>query len=269
MADLEGYHILAVRRRADVGETAAWYRYVNDHLPTPRKVVDDVGDVVWDARMEPFGTTEELAHSIEQPVRFPGQVETPGHPLICNGLRSFVPAIGRYVAADPAARCCPRCAPTMSSYSYASNAVLGTIDPSGGILEYVGCSDELKETVEEAIREASDDPVRSRCEYAQNLHALLDRTEQTITIKCIAGPLLDPTNPKCLGHCGSHGECGAPPGGIVLTSATTCKLCLPRTLFHELIEMNYVSGPEEEVWRLARNWAAFMTLPPRCFLEGP
>jgi YD repeat-containing protein len=93
---LEGYHVLAVRRGG------SWSWYANDHLPTPRKLVDASGAVVWDGRMEPFGTTDDSGSTVEQPLRFPGQVGDAGGPIVANGVRFQAPAIGRLLSVEPA-----------------------------------------------------------------------------------------------------------------------------------------------------------------------
>ena len=92
---LEGYDVLAVRR------SVAWYWYLNDHLPTPRKLVDASRAVVWDGSMEPFGTTDEVVATVEQPVRFPGQVADAASEVLYNGTRYYVPAVGRLQAPEP------------------------------------------------------------------------------------------------------------------------------------------------------------------------
>jgi RHS repeat-associated protein len=80
----------------------AWYWYLNDHLPTPRKLVDTGRAVVWDGRMEPFGTTDEVVAAVEQPLRMPGQFDDASTDLDYNHFRFAVPATGRFLATDPA-----------------------------------------------------------------------------------------------------------------------------------------------------------------------
>jgi RHS repeat-associated protein len=93
------YHVLAVRRGG------AWYWYANDHLPTPRKLVNASGTVVWDGRMEPFGTTDEVVATVEQALRFPGQVGDPTIGIVLNDMRWYSPTGGRYLqGATSAAR---------------------------------------------------------------------------------------------------------------------------------------------------------------------
>ncbi|MBI5502161.1 MAG: RHS domain-containing protein [Deltaproteobacteria bacterium] len=92
---LAGYHVLAVRRDGD-----AWYWYLNDHLPTPKKLVDASRVVVWDGKMEPFGETDEVVAAVEQPLRFPGQVADPASTLLYNGDRFAQAALSRFTAPD-------------------------------------------------------------------------------------------------------------------------------------------------------------------------
>jgi RHS repeat-associated protein len=101
---LEGYHILAVRRRANLSSPFGWYWYANDHLPTPRKVVDETGAIVWDGRMEPFGTTNEVVADIEQPLRLAGQIADHVLPISYNWHRWFAPVLAAYTSSDPLLR---------------------------------------------------------------------------------------------------------------------------------------------------------------------
>lgn len=92
---LEGYHVLAVRR------SGQWYWYANDHLATPRKLVDAAGAVVWDGRMEPFGVTDEVVAAVAQPLRFPGQVGDRMILLSTIWMRMYVPWLGRFLSPEP------------------------------------------------------------------------------------------------------------------------------------------------------------------------
>jgi hypothetical protein len=95
---LEAYHVLAVRR------SGQWYWYAADHLPTPRKLVDASGAVVWDGRMEPFGTTDDSGSTVEQPLRFPGQLadQAVDSAAWVAPKRWIAPVVGRFLAADQA-----------------------------------------------------------------------------------------------------------------------------------------------------------------------
>ncbi len=95
---LDGYHVLAARRGGQ------WYWYANDHLPTPRKLVDAAGAEVWDGPMEPFGATDEVVATMPQPLRFPGQVGDGGvdDRGLVSSKRWLAPSLGRFLQADPA-----------------------------------------------------------------------------------------------------------------------------------------------------------------------
>jgi hypothetical protein len=62
------------------GETI--YYYVNDHLGTPQRMIDDNGTVVWSADYEPFGQANITVNTIPNNFRFP-------------------PRTGRYIEPDP------------------------------------------------------------------------------------------------------------------------------------------------------------------------
>ena len=79
----------------------AVFYFINDHLGTPAKVVDDSGTVVWDADYLPFGETNVLTGTYGNKFRFPGQYlddETGWH---YNYYRYYAPGVGRYLRADP------------------------------------------------------------------------------------------------------------------------------------------------------------------------
>ena len=146
----EGYRVLAARRGG------AWFWYLSDHLPTPRKLVDASRTVVWDGRMEPFGTTDEVVAAVEQRLRFPGQHEDDAVPLVQNFHRWFLPELGRYAATDTIPRqippvfrsvCATRHANALARflarlqsgsdvYGYAAASPLRFRDPSGRQTEW-------------------------------------------------------------------------------------------------------------------------------------
>ena len=95
----------------------AVYYFINDHLGTPAKVVDDDGVVVWDADYLPFGETNILTGTFDNKFRFPGQYlddETGWH---YNYHRYYDPGVGRYLRADPVGFY----ADDMTLYRYVSN----------------------------------------------------------------------------------------------------------------------------------------------------
>jgi RHS repeat-associated protein len=77
------------------------YWYLNDHLMTPQKVVDDTQSVVWAGEYSAFGEVSITVNMVENNLRFPGQywdVETGLH---YNYYRSYEASIGRYLQSDP------------------------------------------------------------------------------------------------------------------------------------------------------------------------
>jgi len=78
------------------------YFYLNDHLGTPLKMVDEDGAVVWNADYLPFGqATVDPASTVESNWRFPGQYEDTESGLHQNVMRSYSPGLGRYNTYDP------------------------------------------------------------------------------------------------------------------------------------------------------------------------
>ena len=78
----------------------AVFYFINDHLGTPAKVVDDSGTVVWDADYLPFGETNVLTGTYDNKFRFLGQYlddETGWH---YNYHRYYNPDSGIYLRSD-------------------------------------------------------------------------------------------------------------------------------------------------------------------------
>jgi len=49
------------------------YYYINDHLGTPQKMMDENGEVVWSSDYKPFGEADITVNNIGNNFRFPGQ----------------------------------------------------------------------------------------------------------------------------------------------------------------------------------------------------
>ena len=81
------------------GESA--YYFHNDHLGTPQVLTDANGNVAWKAVYMPFGGTQILVESVENPFRFPGQYYDQETGLHYNYFRHYSPGIGRYLTPDP------------------------------------------------------------------------------------------------------------------------------------------------------------------------
>ena len=77
------------------------YWFLNDHLGTPRRLVDAMGTVVWSADYEAFGrATVGVSSTVIQPIRFPGQYADAETGLHYNRNRYYMPAWGRYLDPD-------------------------------------------------------------------------------------------------------------------------------------------------------------------------
>ncbi len=102
------------------GDDAGWYYFVNDHLGTPQKVVNNAGSVVWEAGYR------LLIADIENNLRFPGQYFDAEIGLHYNWHRYYDPELGRYITADPIGL-----TGGMNLYAYVQNDPINWIDPEG------------------------------------------------------------------------------------------------------------------------------------------
>ena len=77
------------------------YYYINDHLGTPQRVIDQDGNVVWAADYKPFGEVNEAVGAFDNRFRFPGQYFDSKTGLHYNYHRYYGTKTGRYVTPDP------------------------------------------------------------------------------------------------------------------------------------------------------------------------
>jgi RHS repeat-associated protein len=78
------------------------YLYQNNHLGTPQKLTAVNGAVVWSAEYYSFGeATVDIASTITNNLRFPGQNFDQEIGLHYNWNRYYDPKLGRYLRADP------------------------------------------------------------------------------------------------------------------------------------------------------------------------
>ncbi|MFH2044001.1 MAG: RHS repeat-associated core domain-containing protein [Pseudomonadota bacterium] len=78
------------------------YYYVNDHLGTPQRIIDETGAVVWNADYQPFGEADVNPNStVVNNFRLPGQYYDSETVLHYNYHRHYNPKLGRYSTADP------------------------------------------------------------------------------------------------------------------------------------------------------------------------
>ena len=72
------------------GDEAVYY-FINDHLGTPQKVVDESGVVVWAADYKPFGQVNETVNVFGNRFRFAGQYYDDESSLHYNYHRYYNP----------------------------------------------------------------------------------------------------------------------------------------------------------------------------------
>jgi len=77
--------------------------YHCDHLGTPLALTDQNQQIVWAAKLDPWGNVEQEfnAHNIDQAIRLPGQHHDKETGLYYNRHRYYDPSIGSYVNQDP------------------------------------------------------------------------------------------------------------------------------------------------------------------------
>ena len=80
----------------------ATYYYHNDHLATPLKMTNELGDTVWSADYLPFGKVDIATGSIiTNNLRFPGHYWDEESGLHFNYFRYYDTKLGRYLRTDP------------------------------------------------------------------------------------------------------------------------------------------------------------------------
>ena len=82
-------------------ESGQIYFYLKDHLDTPQKVVDEVGNVGWSADYESFGKAVVTVSIIINNFRFAGQYFDTSTGLHYNWHRYYDSVSGRYFKSDP------------------------------------------------------------------------------------------------------------------------------------------------------------------------
>ena len=79
------------------------HHYHCDHLGTPIALSDQEQNIVWAARLDPWGNVEEEfdPNQIDQSIRLPGQHHDRDTGLYYNRHRYYDPSIGSYINQDP------------------------------------------------------------------------------------------------------------------------------------------------------------------------
>ena len=112
-----------------VGQTAEEqkvYFFINDHLGTPQKLLNETADVVWSADYKPFGEADVNVNAFENGFRFPGQSLDSETGLHYNYHRYYDSKIGRYLRADPIGLL-----GGTNLFLYANTNPINFIDPDG------------------------------------------------------------------------------------------------------------------------------------------
>jgi len=78
------------------------YAIFTNHLGCPEQLTDLDGNVVWQARHDPYGAAHvELGADFHQPLRWPGHYYDANTGLHYNRFREYDPTLGRYLQSDP------------------------------------------------------------------------------------------------------------------------------------------------------------------------
>jgi len=102
------------------------YYFINDHLGTPQKLLNENADVVWSADYKPFGEADVDVNTFANRFRFSGQYYDAETGLHYNYHRYYDPAIGRYLTSDPIGL-----DGGINLYPYCLNNPINEIDPFG------------------------------------------------------------------------------------------------------------------------------------------
>ena len=102
--------------------------YHCDHLGTPIALTDDQHEIVWAARLDPWGNVQEEFNpsGMDQDIRLPGQHHDRETGLYYNRYRYYDPGIGSYINQDPIGL-----AGGANSFGYANSSPLHWTDPLG------------------------------------------------------------------------------------------------------------------------------------------
>ena len=110
---------------AQTPETKIYY-YINDHLGTPMKVIDENNTIAWSADYNPFGEADITIDTFQNNFRFPGQYYDTVVELHYNENRYYDPKLGRYLKADPIGL-----SGGINPYVYADSNPVNIFDPTG------------------------------------------------------------------------------------------------------------------------------------------
>jgi len=106
-------------------QTGAHY-YVNDHLSTPQKLVNQDNQTTWEASYSAFGAVDIATELVTNNHRFPGQYYDAESGLHYNWNRYYDPETGRYITSDPIGL-----GGGLNTYAYVGGNPLKFVDPYG------------------------------------------------------------------------------------------------------------------------------------------
>jgi RHS repeat-associated protein len=147
------------------------YYYINDHLGTPQAVVDEQGQIVWQAEYLPFGEAKVLIETFTNDFRLPGQYHDEETGLHYNYYRYYYPKKGKYVTPDPIGLF-----GGLHLYAYTANNPIDSSDPFGltSFLEFryrsiVKCIDKFGSEISQC-HQLCDEIEKGVCELRANLN---------------------------------------------------------------------------------------------------
>lgn len=82
-------------------EGDARWSVVTDHLGTPEALLDEAGQIAWQAQLDLYGVARTDVAQVPCPWRWPGQYEDPETGLYYNRFRYYDPEAGQYISPDP------------------------------------------------------------------------------------------------------------------------------------------------------------------------
>jgi RHS repeat-associated protein len=100
-------------------------------MGTPKYLVGQNKEKAWSANIFPFRV--DAKGSVQQDLRFPGQVQDAESGLVYNNAREYVPALGRYLQPDPLGLG----SGSLNNYIYAGNNPVRWTDPSGKFIPLI------------------------------------------------------------------------------------------------------------------------------------
>jgi RHS repeat-associated protein len=96
----ESHSPLLCHRRILRGAWAALY-FLNDARGCPEALLNDAGEIVWRARIGPFGEIDQEEGEIDQPLALPGQYRDRETGLVYNLHRYYSPQLTAFLTPDP------------------------------------------------------------------------------------------------------------------------------------------------------------------------